>query len=96
MEEIVGEISDEFDDASDEITFTKVDDENFIFEGKTSLNDFFSKILEIEPSAFDLVKGDSDSLAGLILELEAISRIKINVLNSKILRLKSWPPTKEG
>jgi len=69
LEEIVGEISDEFDDASEEIPFTKIDEDNFIFEGKVSLNDF-CKIAGLEPEVFDEVKGDSDSLAGLILELE--------------------------
>lgn len=69
LEEIVGEISDEFDDKEDQISYTKLNDHDYIFEGKTSLNDF-SKILDIDPDDFDEVKGESDSLAGLILELE--------------------------
>jgi len=69
IEEIVGEISDEFDTKEDEISFTKIDDKNYLFEGKTLLNDF-CKILEIDDRIFDDIKGDSETLAGLILELE--------------------------
>lgn len=69
IEEIVGEISDEFDTEEDEISFTKIDDKNYIFEGKTLLNDF-CKILDIDDRVFEDVKGDSETLAGLILEIE--------------------------
>jgi len=69
IEEIVGEISDEFDTEEDEINYTKIDDNNYIFEGKTLLNDF-CRILEIDDTIFDVVKGDSETLAGVILELE--------------------------
>lgn len=68
IEEIVGEISDEHDAPSDDFEYSKLDDYNFIFEGKTSLNDFY-KILDIDDELFDNVRGDADSLAGLILEL---------------------------
>lgn len=66
IEEIVGEINDEYDD--EEIAFNKLDNSTYIFEGKTSLNDF-CKVIEIEPSEFDEVKGESESLGGLLLEL---------------------------
>jgi len=70
IEEIVGEITDEFDSPDDELEFKKIDDHNYIFEGKTSINDF-CKIVGIEDdSIFDEIKGDSDSLAGVILEIE--------------------------
>lgn len=69
IEEIVGEISDEFDKDIDEINYSKVDDNNYIFSGKTSLNDF-CKILAIDDNIFEEVRGESDTLAGLILELE--------------------------
>ncbi len=69
IEEIVGEINDEFDNQTDEIVYSKLDDNNYIFEGKTSLNDF-CKILELDDRIFEDVKGDSDTLAGLILEME--------------------------
>ncbi len=69
IEEIVGDISDEFDSHDEEIDYTRINDNNFVFEGKTTINDF-CKIIGIEDEIFDEVKGDSDSLAGLILELE--------------------------
>lgn len=69
LEEIVGEISDEFDATDDEIPFTKISEELYLFEGKTMINDF-CKVIEIGDEIFDEVKGDSDSLAGLILEIE--------------------------
>jgi putative hemolysin len=68
IEEIVGEINDEFDSESDNIPFRKIDEHTFIFEGKTTLNDF-CKIAEVEDDLFDDVKGDADTLAGLVLEL---------------------------
>lgn len=66
LEEIVGEIPDEND--AEEISFEKVNDNVYIFEGKTLLNDFF-KLMDIESDPFEEVRGDSDTLAGLILEL---------------------------
>ena len=70
IEEIVGEINDEFDDES-EISYQKVDDQTFIFEGKTSLNDF-CKIIDADSSEFDEVKGESESLGGLLLEINSV------------------------
>jgi len=67
LEEIVGEINDEFD--TDENIYSKLDDNNFIFEGKISLIDFL-KIVKGEIDYFDEIKGESDSLAGLVLEVE--------------------------
>ena len=66
IEEIIGEINDEFDD--DEINFTKESDNEFVFEGKTLLNDF-CKVLELENEFFEEVQGESESLGGLMLEL---------------------------
>lgn len=66
IEEIIGEINDEFDEEN--AGFTKIDDRTFVFEGKTSLHDF-CKELEIEPEVLEGVKGESESLGGLILEL---------------------------
>jgi len=68
IEEIVGEIRDEFD--VDEIAYNKLDENTYVFEGRTSLNDF-CKIIGKDPSLFDEVKGESESLAGLILELSS-------------------------
>ena len=67
LEEIIGEIKDEFDDDS-ELDFQKLDDFNFLFEGKTLLNDV-CRIVGIDTDTFDEIKGEADSLAGLILEL---------------------------
>ncbi len=67
MEEVVGDINDEFDD--DEVFYSKLDDHNYVFEGKIALNNFY-RILDLEPSPFEEKKGESDSLAGFILELE--------------------------
>jgi gliding motility-associated protein GldE len=66
LEEIVGEITDESD--TDEVLYRKVDDRTYIFEGKILLNDFY-KVLGIENEPFEEVKGESETLAGLILEL---------------------------
>jgi len=67
IEEIVGEINDEFDDYED-VGYNKLDDRTYIFEGKTSLGDF-AKILNTDVQEFEDVKGESESLGGLILEL---------------------------
>jgi len=69
IEEIIGEINDEFDDAVD-FFFKELDKNTFIFEGKISLNDFCKK-LEIDQQIFDEVKGESESLGGLLLELNS-------------------------
>lgn len=68
IEEIIGEITDEFDTPEDGIGYKKLDDSNYIFEGKTSINDF-CKVTGFDDDIFDEVKGDADSLAGVILEL---------------------------
>ena len=66
LEEIVGEIRDESDE--DQFHFRKLDDKTYIFEGKILLNDF-CKIINIEEEIFEEVRGESETLAGLILEL---------------------------
>ena len=65
LEEIVGEITDEMDD--EDILYEKLSNNNYIFEGKTLLNDFY-KIINCEEEIFTSIKGDSETLAGLILE----------------------------
>ncbi len=67
IEEIVGEINDEFDDEG-EVRYNKLDSNTYMFEGKTSLTDF-CKITGVDFTDFDAVKGESESLGGLILEL---------------------------
>lgn len=66
LEEIVGDITDEFDE--EKIIYTKIDRLNYLFEGKTSLIDIY-RILEIESAPFEEKKGESDTLAGFLLEL---------------------------
>jgi putative hemolysin len=67
LEEIVGEITDEFDE--EEKFYTKISETKYLFDGKTMLNDFY-KVLGLEESVFDDIKGEADTLAGLILELK--------------------------
>ncbi len=66
MEEIIGEIKDEFDE-EDNIN-RKIDDHTYIFEGRTMINDA-CKAMKLPADTFDTVRGDSDSLAGLVLEI---------------------------
>ena len=66
LEEIVGEIPDESE--GEEIVYQKIDENTYIFEGKTQLNDFF-KLLDVDEDPFEEVRGESETLAGLILEL---------------------------
>jgi CBS domain containing-hemolysin-like protein len=66
MEEIIGDIKDEFDE--DDLHYKKIDDSNFVFEGKTLINDV-CRIIGLPSDEFDAVRGDSDSLAGLVLEI---------------------------
>lgn len=70
IEEIVGEISDEFDVEPLQFKYEKVSDDTYIFEAKTPMVDF-CKILDLDDEIFDDVMGESDSLGGLILELES-------------------------
>ncbi len=66
LEEIVGDISDEFDD--EDIIFSQIDEKNFVFEGKISLKDFF-RIVDINEEEFENSKGEAETLAGFILEI---------------------------
>ena len=67
MEEVIGDIKDEFDDEA-EVDFIKIDEKNFVFDGKTLLKDV-CRLLEIDSNAFDIIRGEADSLAGLLLEI---------------------------
>nr|WP_152537385.1 gliding motility-associated protein GldE [Aquimarina pacifica] len=67
IEEIVGDISDEFDD--EDLVFSKLDDQNYVFEGRTALKDFY-RVLKLEDTiVFEEKKGDAETLAGLLLEV---------------------------
>ena len=65
IEEIVGDINDEFDD--DDIIYSKLDNKNYVFEGKTALNDFY-RVINISGENFEQKKGESDSIGGFIIE----------------------------
>jgi len=77
LEEIVGEITDEYDE--EEITYKKLGENIFLFKGKTQLNDFY-KITGSEINVFDKVKGEADTLAGLILEIKGEIPMKDDVI----------------
>ena len=66
LEEVFGEIKDEFDE--EDLSYSKLDDLTFIFEGRTALHDI-CKILELPQDHFDKVKGDADTLGGLLMEI---------------------------
>jgi len=66
MEEVIGDIRDEFDE--EELGFKRLDENNYIFDGKIMINDV-CKIMQLPENTFDKVKGYSDSLAGLVLEI---------------------------
>ncbi len=78
LEEIVGDISDEFDEK--DVTFLKIDEKNYLFDGKTPLIDFY-KILNIDGQKFEVSKGESDTLAGFCIENAG----KILLKNEKII-----------
>jgi len=80
LEEIVGEITDEFDE--EEKFYTKISETKYLFDGKTMLNDFY-KVLGLEESVFDDIKGEADTLAGLILELKGEIPVKNDIINCK-------------
>ncbi len=98
IEEIVGEIRDEYDE--EEYNYSMLNEHTWVFEGKTLLTDFY-KITKIDEEAFDEVAGDADTLAGLLLELKGefpalhekvvYGRYEFEVLemdNRRILKLK--------
>ncbi len=66
LEEIVGDISDEFDD--EDIIYSQIDDKNYLFDGKISLKDFY-RITDVEEEVFEESKGEAETLAGFILEI---------------------------
>ena len=78
LEEIVGDITDEFDEK--DVTFLKIDEKNYLFDGKTPLIDFY-KILNIDGQKFEVSKGESDTLAGFCIENAG----KILLKNEKIV-----------
>jgi len=96
LEEIVGDITDEFDD--DEIDYSKLDSSTFIFEGRTSLNDLY-KVLDIDGLFFENLKGEAETIGGFVVEQAGkilknkefieIDNFKIIVESSDKRRVKS-------
>ena len=66
LEEIVGDITDEFDD--EEVDYKRMPDGSLVFEGRTALKDFY-KVLEIEATPFEERKGDAETLGGFLVEI---------------------------
>ncbi len=85
IEEIVGEINDEFDD--EEIVYSRLDNENFVFEGKTSLINM-CRIIDIEYSDIEQYVADADTIAGLLLELNGKLPEKEQIIDCEKLRFK--------
>lgn len=81
IEEIVGDISDEFDD--DDLVYTQIDDKNFMFEGKTPLKDFYKIINLSDESDFEDQKGEAETIAGFILEISGIFPRRNSKINFK-------------
>jgi len=80
LEEIVGDITDEFDE--EENFFTRISENKYLFDGKILLNDFY-KIVDCSDDVFDDVKGEADTLAGLILELKGEFPKRFDKINCK-------------
>jgi gliding motility-associated protein GldE len=85
IEEIVGDISDEFDD--DDLSYSKIDESNYVFDGKIVLKDFY-KILEIDETIFEEKKGEAETLAGFILEFSGRFPKKNEILNFSSYQFK--------
>jgi len=77
IEEIIGDISDEFDD--DQLVYSKINETTYVFEGKTPLNDLY-RVMEIEGERFEENKGESDTIAGFLIEQAG----KILMKNEKV------------
>jgi gliding motility-associated protein GldE len=73
IEEIVGDISDEFDD--EDINFSQIDERNYLFEGKINLKDFY-RIIDVDEEIFEENKGEAETLAGFILEISGNFPVK--------------------
>lgn len=68
LEELVGEINDEYDEIEDELKYSKLDNNNFVFDGKTALNDIY-RLMNMEDTPFEEIRGEADSIGGLVLKL---------------------------
>ena len=80
LEEIVGEITDEFDE--EEVFYTKINENTYLFDGKTVIQDFYETVGS-DDSLFDDIRGEADTLAGLILEIKGEIPVKNDTINCK-------------
>ncbi len=87
IEEIVGEINDEYDDEPMETTYTKINENTYLFEAKTSINDFI-KITNCDSRIFEDLEGGFDSLAGFVLEVIGKMPVKNEVVSYKNLSIR--------
>lgn len=90
LEEVIGDIQDEFDEG-DDIIYEQIDDYNFVFDGKTLLNDV-CRVVDVPTNTFDEIKGDAESFAGLLLEMlgqfpEAEQEIEWETYRFKVMSL---------
>jgi putative hemolysin len=85
LEEIVGEIHDEFDE--EELSYSKLDDFNFVFDGKALINDV-CRVMELDRRIFDSRTNDIDTLAGLILELAGGIPVRGEIVEHNGIKLK--------
>lgn len=92
LEEIIGDIRDEFDEDPD-VEFRQIDDYTYEFEGKTSINDF-ARVIGVDHAVFDKARGDSDSLAGMILQITGRFPIKNTIIRYEDYHFKVNAMTK--
>ncbi len=85
IEEIVGDLSDEYDD--EDVIYSKLDDKNYVFDGKTLLIDMY-RVLEIDEEAFEAAKGEADTIAGFILEQTGVFPKKDTFIEFAGIRFK--------
>ncbi len=83
LEEIVGDITDEYDEADDELRYSKLDDLNYVFDGKTPLTDIY-RLLDLDEETFEEIRGEADTIGGLVLAIAGrfvIAKEKIEYQN---------------
>lgn len=90
LEEIVGDIADEYDEADDELRYSKLDDHNYVFDGKTPLTDIY-RLLNLDEETFDEIRGEADTLGGLVLAIAGRF-----VVNKEIITFENFVFTVES
>lgn len=90
LEEIVGDISDEYDEADDELRYSKLDDHNYVFDGKTPLTDIY-RLLDLDEETFDEIRGEADTIGGLVLAIAGRF-----VINKEVIKFENFVFTVES